>query len=215
PWALTVRAGTVQAAGARGIIIANNVAGPAPGLGGADPTITIAVLSISQPDAGLLKASLAAGAVTAHMFRRSFTGTERDGALDNTVVAHEWGHYLHHRLADCGQFQCGAMSEGLRDFIALHTIARDGDSLNGTYALATYGTAAFDPNSAYFGIRRVPYSVDFTKNAFTFKHISDGVALPAVPTLPGGANSEVHNAGEIWTTMLWEAYVALQKARGA
>src|SRR6185295_1078583 len=66
-----------------------------------------------------------------------------------------------------------------------------------------------------FGIRRVPYSVDFTKNAFTFKHIGDGVALPAVPTLPGGANSEVHNAGEIWTTMLWEAYVALQKARGA
>ena len=213
--AFTVKAATVQAAGARGIIIANNVAGPAPGLGGADPTITIAVLSISQADGVTLKTSLAAGPVTARMFRRSFTGTERDGALDNTVVAHEWGHYLHHRLADCGQFQCGAMSEGWGDFIALHTIARDGDNLNGTYALATYGTSAFDPNSAYFGIRRVPYSVDFTKNAFTFKHIGDGVALPAVPTLPGGANSEVHNAGEIWTTMLWEAYVALQKARGA
>ena len=135
--------------------------------------------------------------------------TERDGALDNTIVAHEWGHYLHHRLADCGQFQCGAMSEGWGDFIALHTIARDGDNLNGTYALATYATLPFDPNSAYFGIRRVPYSVDFTKNALTFKHIGDGVALPAVPTMPGGANSEVHNAGEIWTTLLWEGYVAV------
>jgi hypothetical protein len=149
------------------------------------------------------------------MFRRSFTGTERDGALDNTVGAHEWGHYLHHRLAHGGQFQCGAMSEGWGDFIAPHTIARDGDNLNGTYALATYGTFAFDPYSGYFGIRRVPYSVDFTRSALTFKHIGDGVVLPAVPTLPGGANSEVHNAGEIWTTMLWEAYVALQKARGA
>ena len=97
------------------------------------------------------------------------------------------------------------MSEGWGDFIALHMIARDGDNLNGTFALATYATSAFDPNSAYFGIRRVPYSVDFTKNALTFKHISDGVALPAVPTLPGGANSEVHNAGEIWATMLWGA----------
>src|SRR4029450_12628142 len=86
-------------------------------------------------------------------------------------------------------------------------------NLDGVFALATYSTSAFGPNSAYFGIRRVPYSVDFTKNALTFKHIADGVALPAVPTQPGGPNSEVHNAGEIWTTMLWEGYVAMQKTR--
>jgi hypothetical protein len=212
--AFTVKAANAQAAGAIGIIIANNVAGPAPGLGGTDPTITIAVLSVSQTDGAAVKALIAAGAVTARMVRQSFTGTERDGAIDNTVVAHEWGHYLHHRLADCGQFQCAAMSEGWGDFVALHTIARDGDNLNGTFALATYATSAFDPNSAYFGIRRVPYSVDFTKNAFTFKHIVSGVALPSgPPTMPGGDNAEVHNAGEIWTTMLWEGYVALQKAR--
>jgi hypothetical protein len=207
-----VKAQRVQAAGGVGIIIANNVAGPAPGLGGTDPTIAIAVLSISQADGGTLKTSLTNGAVTARMFR--LTGTERDGAIDNTVIAHEWGHYLHHRLADCGVQQCGAMSEGWGDFLALHTIARDGDNLNGVFALATYSTSAFDPNSAYFGIRRVPYSVDFTKNALTLKHLTNGVALPAVPTLPGGPNSEVHNAGEIWATMMWEGYVALQKARG-
>jgi Fungalysin metallopeptidase (M36)/PA domain len=209
----TVKARNAQDAGAVGILIANNVVAPAPpGLGGADPLVTIGAMGITQAAGVSLKASLAAGPVTAHMFRLS--GTERDGAIDNTIIAHEWGHYLHHRLADCGLFQCGAMSEGWGDFVALHTIARDGDNLNGTFALATYSTSAFDPNSAYFGIRRVPYSVDFTKNALTFKHISDGVALPAVPMLPGGPNSEVHNAGEIWTTMLWEGYVALQKARG-
>jgi Fungalysin metallopeptidase (M36)/PA domain/Fungalysin/Thermolysin Propeptide Motif len=210
----TIKARNAQAAGAVGIIIANNVAGdPPPGLGGTDPLVTIGVLSITQEAGAAVKASLAAGPVTARMFR--LTGTERDGALDNTIVAHEWGHYLHHRLADCGLQQCSAISEGWGDFIALHTIARDGDNLNGTFALATYATSAFDPNSAYFGIRRVPYSVDFTKNAMTLKHISDGVALPAVPTLPGGLNSEVHNAGEIWASMMWEAYVALQKARGS
>jgi fungalysin metallopeptidase (M36)/PA domain-containing protein/fungalysin/thermolysin propeptide len=210
----TVKARNAQAAGAVGILVANNVAGTTPpGLGGTDPLVTIGVFGITQAAGAALKTALLGGSVSAHMFR--VTGTERDGALDNTIVAHEWGHYIHHRLADCGQSQCGAMSEGWGDFIAMHTIARDGDNLDGTYALATYATSAFDPNSAYFGIRRVPYSVDFTKNAFTFKHITDGVALPPVPTLPGGPNSEVHNAGEIWTTMLWEGYVALQKARGS
>ena len=210
----TVKARNAQGAGAVGIIIANNVVSATPpGLGGVDPLVTIGAMGITQAAGVALKASLAAGPVTARMFRQ--VGTERDGALDNTIVAHEWGHYLHHRLADCGQQQCGAMSEGWGDFVAMHTIARDGDNLDGTFALATYSTSAFDPNSAYFGIRRVPYSVDFTKNAYTFKHITDGVPLPAVPTLPGGPNSEVHNAGEIWTTMLWEGYVALQKARDA
>ena len=175
--AFALKARTAQDAGAVGIIIANNVAGATPpGLGGTDPLVTIGALSILRPRGVALKASLAAGPVTARMFR--LTGTERDGALDNTIIAHEWGHYIHHRLADCGQQQCSAMSEGWGDFIALHTIARDGDNLNGTYALATYATSAFDPNSACFGIRRVPCSVDVTKNAFTFKHISDGVALP-------------------------------------
>ena len=210
----TIKARNAQAAGAVGIILASNIPSTTPpGLGGADPLVTIGVLSITQAAGVALKASLAAGPVTARMFRT--VGTERDGALDNTIVTHEWGHYLHNRLADCGQQQCGAMSEGWGDFISLHTIARDGDNLDGTFGLGTYALSAFAPNSAYFGVRRAPYSVDFTKNALTFKHITNGVALPAVPIRPGGPNSEVHNAGEIWTTMLWEGYVALQKARGA
>src|SRR5262245_53993435 len=95
----TVKARNAQAAGAVGIIIANNVAGDTPpGLGGADPLVTIGVLSITQGAGVALKASLAAGPVSARMFR--FAGTERDGAIDNTVISHEWGHYLHHRLAD-------------------------------------------------------------------------------------------------------------------
>ena len=54
------KAAACQAAGAVGVIIANNVAGsPPPGLGGADPTITIPVVSVTQADGATLRAALA------------------------------------------------------------------------------------------------------------------------------------------------------------
>ena len=52
-----------------------------------------------------------------------------------------------------------------------------------------------------------------TKNPLTFKHIQNGVPLPVGPPVGFGANgasnAEVHNTGEVWTTMLWECYAAL------
>lgn len=49
-----------QAAGAVGVIIANNAVGsPPPGLGGTDPTITIPVVSVTQADGVVLRAALA------------------------------------------------------------------------------------------------------------------------------------------------------------
>lgn len=135
-------------------------------------------------------------------------GTERDSALDATIVQHEWGHYLHLRLAACGLPQCSAMSEGWGDFVALHAQVRAGDDLDGVYALAAYAALPVT-DAAYFGIRRVPYTRDFAKNALTFRHISDGVALPAHPSVSLGPNSEVHNAGEIWASALFEAYGAV------
>jgi hypothetical protein len=55
-----VKAKICQNAGAIGVIIVNNAAGsPAPGLGGADPTITIPTVSLTQADGNTLKAALA------------------------------------------------------------------------------------------------------------------------------------------------------------
>ena len=34
------------------------------------------------------------------------------------------------------------------------------------------------------------------------------------PGQPGGPNSEVHNTGEVWATMMWEAYNVLADAHG-
>ncbi len=136
----------------------------------------------------------------------------RDGTIDNHVVAHEWGHYLHHRLETCGATQCGAMSEGWGDFNALLMSMRQGDNLDGTYAMGIYVTKAFTVDHAYFGIRRFPYSVSFAKNALTFRHVSDAQALPATASNDNpGPHWEVHNAGEIWAAAMFEGLIAMLK----
>ncbi|NOT34153.1 MAG: T9SS type A sorting domain-containing protein [Candidatus Eisenbacteria bacterium] len=62
--AFVLKAQAAQAAGAIGLIVVNNVAGPAPALGGVDPSITIPVLSLSQADGNLVKANLPGVTVT-------------------------------------------------------------------------------------------------------------------------------------------------------
>ncbi|MSP59792.1 MAG: peptidase [Myxococcales bacterium] len=202
-------------AGAIAVLIVNNQATAAPRMGNGDPTaevLLIPVLSTTKAAGAVIRTAMMAGPVTARFSRKS--DIDRDGGLANTVVAHEWGHYLHHRLSECnGTQQCGAMSEGWADFVAMHMIARPTDNLAGTFATAIYASVAFN-DPAYFGIRRLPYSTDFRKNGLTFKHIADGEDLPTHMPRNGGAgqNSEVHDAGEVWCTMLWEVHVALQNA---
>lgn len=202
----------VQAAGAVGVVIADNLEAPSvlkPGNDGDTEDPLIPTLGTTQAAGVALKAALEQAPQSAHIQGES--SIERDGTIDNMIVAHEWGHYIHHRLVDCSNIACAAQSEGWGDFNAIFTSLREGDDLAGVYAASLY--AAFD-GTGYFGIRRVPYTVDFTKNALTFRHISDGEPLPEDhPIEPSGnSNSEVHNAGEIWTTMMWEAYIGLHKA---
>jgi hypothetical protein len=60
--AFTIKAKAAQDAGAIAVIIADNVAGSTPpGLGGADPTVVIPVVSVTQAVGNTLKANLAAG----------------------------------------------------------------------------------------------------------------------------------------------------------
>jgi len=209
-----LKAVNAQAAGAIGVIIANHAAGgDAPmTMGNGDPTaavVTIPALSVGFGEGNALKAAIAAGTTTVTLHR--IPGLERDGTIDNNIVSHEWGHYFHHRLSDCGTSQCSAMSEGWGDFMALHVSVREGEDLDGVYAMAGYSTKVLG-DSAYYGIRRLPYTTDMTRNPLTFQHIQNGVALPQIPMQSGGAtNAEVHNAGEIWTSMLFEGYVSLLK----
>jgi hypothetical protein len=206
------KAVNAEAAGAIAILIANNQPGAPPFPAGDDPEnptpVTIPVMAISMADGEALEAALASGPVTATLTRAQ--GVRPDGTIDSPIIAHEWGHYLHHRLVECNTLQCGGQSEGWGDFLALTLMVRKGDDLQGTYASTIYAVMGTE-SPVYYGLRRVPYSVDTTKNSFTFKHIADGEPLPEdTPILPlGWQNSEVHNTGEVWTNMLFEGYVGL------
>jgi hypothetical protein len=56
-----VKAAQAQAAGATAVVIVNNVAGSAPGLGGVDPTIIIPAVGLSLADGNAIKAQLGIG----------------------------------------------------------------------------------------------------------------------------------------------------------
>jgi hypothetical protein len=210
-----VTVNNARAAGAIGVILADGDLDTPRSFGGS-ATANLPGLVVGRSDGLALRSALASGPVTLTL-QSTARGAERDGDLDNTVVGHEWGHYLHHRLAVCGASQqCGGMSEGWGDFNALMLLLREGDNRDGVYAMAPYAIADGTPDTAYFGLRRFPYSRDRTKNDLSFRHIGDGSPLPTT-TLghpSGNANSEVHNTGEVWATMMWEVLNALVDEHG-
>jgi len=211
------KAANAQAAGAKAVLLVNNApGGVAVTPGGEGPSITIPVLGLSLEDGAKLKARLSAGSVTLTLRRGA--ETLRDASLDNGIIAHEWGHYLHHRLVQCGGTSCGGMSEGWADFNALMMVIKEGDALDGTaFPLTQYAAVGANEQSSYFGIRRAPYSSDPAKNPFTFKHIRKSSTLPGgAPLAPVAPDmSEVHNVGEVWAQALFEAYTnLLRDAKG-
>lgn len=208
------KVGHAEAAGAVGVLIANNQPGDsAPTLGPDNnhPDPSIPSLGISNNAGNEIKAAMQNDPQTGHMLREN--QVERDGTIDNLIIAHELGHYIHNRMVENGSIQTRGQGEGWGDFIGLHMSLREGDDLDGAYGFPYYAAFFADP-TGYFGYRRVTYSADFDKNALTFRHISNGEPLPdTAPLDPNGlANSQVHNTGEVWSTMLWQSYIALHKA---
>jgi hypothetical protein len=214
----TVKVKNAQNASAVGALIANNV--PLDGIigmSGTDGTITIPALSVSFETGEQLRTEIGNGVVTVTMNR--VAAPDRDAALDNGVIAHEYFHHVSNRLVNDAfgliNQQGGGMGEGWSDFASLMLFVRPEDqTLTGNTAWeGIQSTGVYVDNSAYYGIRRAPYSTDFNVNPLTFQHIQDGVPLPNTAPLQFGAsgefNSEVHSAGEIWANMLWEVYAAL------
>jgi hypothetical protein len=217
-----------MAAGASGFILVNlsSTSNSVVTVTGSLPTFTIPFLSVSWNSAAGIKTQLAASQ-TVNLRMRRDAGSDRDGAIDNQLVFHEWAHYITNRLIGnangLNTNHAAGLGEGWGDFNAMLLTVREDDLLipsnanwNGTYALATYATSGSGNNGYYFGIRRYPYSTDMTRNPLTYKHIQDGVALPSnVPVNNNGlVNSEIHNTGEVWTTMLWECYASLLRDSG-
>jgi large repetitive protein len=205
----------IQNAGGIGMLLANNQTTTTPPGMGEDATITTTItipsLSVTMAEGATIKSEIAAGSVSATLHRQ--VTQELEGSLDSTLIAHEFGHYLHHRLSLCENKMCAAMSEGWGDFSSLLLLARPGDNLDGAFPFSVYTTQSFAGDPAYFGIRRAPYSVDPNINSLSYRHMRDGEPLPTNhPFIPSNVNSEVHNAGEVWASALWDGYVALQRA---
>ena len=188
--------------------------------------VTIPALMITQADGNAIRAKLTAGTAVTASFKATLTNN--DSSLDGHIVSHEWGHVMSNRLIGNGNGlsnnQGRSMGEGWSDFVALLITTRPEDAMAMANAdwKGAYGTAAYSlgpaGNSAYDGIRRYPYSGDPGKNPLMFRHIANGVALPAMPPPAFGSdglsNAEVHNSGEVWSNMLWECYISLLRDTG-
>jgi hypothetical protein len=88
----------------------------------------------------------------------------RDGALDNLIVAHEFGHYVSGRLIGNGTgsrpSNRAAWARAGATCRRCSSRWRDGDNYAGTYGMSGYAssTSITPSNSYYFGGRRYPYS---------------------------------------------------------
>jgi large repetitive protein len=232
----TVKVQNAQNAGALAVIVGNVAGSPdASSIVGMGCSTTpcapleqalIPSFMLPLESAEAVRNSLTAGAV--HATLRHDAGIDRDTTDDYSAVAHEWGHYLSHRLiADSAGLvsnQSRGMGEGWSDFVALLAMVRAEDSsvasnatFNGAYPIGAFinggGANGPIPNGGYyFGIRRAPYSTEMTRNPLTLRHVVNGQPISGAPLSFGADglnNAEVHNTGEVWATMLWECYAAL------
>jgi hypothetical protein len=117
-----------------------------------------------------------------------------DGAIDNGIIAHEYGHGISSRLTG-GPSQSGCLSndeqmgEGWSDFFSLVMTVEAGDKGSDRRGIGNFATGASVDGG---GIRRYPYSTDMNINPLTFDDIK-GTTTP-YPT------------GEVWTSCLWDMY---------
>jgi extracellular elastinolytic metalloproteinase len=183
-----------QDLGARMVIVVNNIAGAPSAMGGADPTITIPSVMVSQADGELMKANAPFDATIS-----DGTGgvPDRDSDLDAGVIAHEYGHGISNRLTG-GRTVIGCLSnaeqmgEGWSDFFGMTLTAHAGDTALTSRGVGTY--VNFEPSSGA-GIRPTPYSTDMSVNPSTYASVADAVNI-----------SQPHGIGYVWNTMLWEVY---------
>lgn len=211
----SVKVKFAQDAGAVAALVANIPSRDPDGMtaapmGGDDDTVKIPNMGLSSTDGKAIYDAIEAGNAKVSMFNDT---PYRDGTFDNGTVAHEWGHYISNRLVGNSSGlinnQGRSMGEGWGDFHALLLMVREADAkIEGNDKFQAAYTGSGYTDNFYTGIRRAPYSTNMDINPLTFKHIEQGVELPA-GVRKSSNNAQVHASGEIWALTLWEVYVAL------
>jgi extracellular elastinolytic metalloproteinase len=167
--------------------------GMASGTDGAN--VTIPSVMLKKSDCEKIKVIIAAGGTVRVTFQeRTNKSKYLDGALDNGIIAHEFGHGISTRLTG-GRLNSSCLSndeqmgEGWSDFFSLVMTHEEGDKGTDSRGIGTFADAQ---TIASKGIRRFPYSTDMSINPQTYDDIK-GTTGP-------------HPLGEIWASMLWDLY---------
>jgi extracellular elastinolytic metalloproteinase len=126
-----------------------------------------------------------------NMYIWTSTNPNRDGSLENDIIAHEFTHGVTNRMTGGGTGEClstneaGGMGEGWSDTMAFFTEQKSTDIK--PFTLGTYVYTK--------GIRSVPYSTDKSIDPLMYSTLA--------------TSDEVHDIGEIWATVMVEVYSAL------
>ena len=202
-----------QLFGAIAVIVINNVPGEPIPMGGTNDNIDIPSIMVSLADGNPIINSLLAGN-TINATLVSAGPYQKDGSLDNGIVAHEYGHGVSNRLtggpdeADCliactkrytsgeQKDQCipgtytEQMGEGWSDFIGLILTMRPSDTAE---MARGFGTYVIGEETDGNGIRPAPYSTNTSVNGLTYADTNNEASISAP-----------HGVGSIWAQMLWE-----------
>jgi Fungalysin metallopeptidase (M36)/Secretion system C-terminal sorting domain/PA domain len=179
-----------QAAGAVGAIIVNNVAG-AIGMAGADATVAIPAISVTQEVGEAIIAKMQTETVNVTLQKTSnFVNT--DGDFDNGIIAHEYGHGISSRLSGNCLSSSEQQGEGWSDWFWLVMQIKPGDTRNDARGIGTFAS-----NEAITGggIRQYKYSTDMSVNPHTFGSTNSMFLTTTV---------DVHSVGSVWAVMLWD-----------
>ena len=143
---------------------------------------------VSQADGNTFKANLATLNATVDVAAQ----LDRDGDLDNTVIAHEYTHGISNRLTG-GPSTTSCLDnaeqagEGWSDFVALVLTAKAGQTGATPRDMGTYVSPG--------GFRDFPYTTDSSINPQTYDTIK--------------ADLGAHFVGEVWAETVWEMYWGL------
>ncbi|MDT0555324.1 T9SS-dependent M36 family metallopeptidase [Patiriisocius hiemis] len=196
----TDKVASAEAAGAIAVVVVNNVGTDPIPMGGTGTGIGIPAIMIYQEDGDPMIAALLGGGTTINAtLQDDGSGDDpfqRDGDLDNVIIAHEYGHGISNRLtggpqaAGCLQ-NAEQMGEGWSDYVGLVLTMKTGDQGEDIRSVGTYALGQGLLGSG-FGDRVAPYSTDFAINDATYADTNSGTV------------SQPHGIGSVWATMLWD-----------
>ena len=129
-------------------------------------------------------------------------GFYTDGALDSTIIVHEYTHGVSFRLLSNGYstFQEASMGEAWSDFYGLEYTLPDGAPADGDYTGGEYFLGTWGKSSPF---RTRPFSTNLKVNSLTFNDLGSVIPFP-----------EVHADGEIWMAAMWDMRSNLIKQFG-